>query len=261
MSRSRQRQASLPGFDLADLRAEAIDFLRRHEPPEGYFVGFSGGKDSIVTLDLCRMAGVRHQAYYSCTRIDPPEVMRFIRREYPEAVWLYPEASFWRLIVKTCPPQRYRRWCCDDLKKAPSERVPLRHRLMGIRAEESHRRASRPRIDPFKGKWTVYKPVLHWPEWAVWEHIEARRLAYPSLYDEGWHRIGCVVCPYILGASPGAVRQRERSMRRWPGMWRAFEHAVKRWWNLRRAQRPDCDMPEKTAEAFWERYLNGFEKQ
>jgi phosphoadenosine phosphosulfate reductase len=51
-------------FSLDVVTAEAIGFLRAHEPSEGYFVGFSGGKDSIVTLELCRMAGVKHQAYY-----------------------------------------------------------------------------------------------------------------------------------------------------------------------------------------------------
>lgn len=70
-------------FPLEYMVDEAIDFLREHEPSEGYFVGFSGGKDSIVTLELCRMAGVKHQAFYSCTGIDAPEVVRFIKLHYP----------------------------------------------------------------------------------------------------------------------------------------------------------------------------------
>jgi phosphoadenosine phosphosulfate reductase len=61
------------------MAAESIAYLKEHEPPEGYFVGFSGGKDSIVALELCRMAEVKHLAFYSATGIDPPEVMRFIK--------------------------------------------------------------------------------------------------------------------------------------------------------------------------------------
>ena len=63
---TRLRQAALPGFELGDYIRESVAFLREHEPPEGFFVGFSGGKDSIVTLALCRLAGVRHTAFYSC---------------------------------------------------------------------------------------------------------------------------------------------------------------------------------------------------
>ena len=140
------RQYSLPGYDTTDYITESIAFLRDNEPPEGFFVGFSGGKDSIVTLELCRMAGVKHEAFYSCTRIDPPEVVRFIRQHYPEVTWLYPKMTMWDGIKKKCPPLRTARWCCDVLKKEPARDHPLKHRIMGIRAEESVRRASRPRI-------------------------------------------------------------------------------------------------------------------
>lgn len=252
------RQRAFPGFELGDYTQEAVAFLQKHEPKEGYFVGFSGGKDSICTLELCRMAGVKHKVFYSCTRIDPPEIYRFIRREYPEVQWLYPATTIYAAIQQKAPPLRMRRWCCDVLKKMPA-RHSLKHRVMGIRAEESARRASRPRIDTFKGN-TIFKPLFHWPEWAVWEFIETCRLPYPRLYDEGFHRIGCVVCPYILGMSPGKVRQREISMRRWPGIWRAYEHAVKRWWNACKVALPLKDRRQKDADEYWRNYLEGFEK-
>ena len=99
------RQLWLPGIaDTATMVAESIDYLREHEPPEGYFVGFSGGKDSICTLELCRMAGVKHKSYYSCTRIDPPEVVRFIRKYYPDVEFLMPKMTFWEGIRKKAPP-------------------------------------------------------------------------------------------------------------------------------------------------------------
>ena len=252
------RQYQLPGYELGDYITESIDFLRANEPDEGYFVGFSGGKDSIVSLHLCRLAGVKHHAFYSCTRIDPPEMYRFLRTHYPEVTWLYPHTTIYAAIQDKSPPLRMQRWCCDVLKKAPAHDLQLKNRVMGIRAEESSRRASRPRIDTWRGN-TIYKPIFRWPEWAVWESIDMWRLPYPSLYEEGFGRIGCVVCPFILGMSPGKVRQREQSMERWPGIWRAYEHAVKRWWNTVRASKALKDRQHTNADDYWNAYLRGFE--
>lgn len=253
------RQLAFPGFELGDYIREAVDFLRRHEPPDGYFMGFSGGKDSIVTEKLCRMAKVKYQAFYSCTRIDPPEIYRFIEQYYPDVTWLYPKITMLSGIIKYCPPYRNRRWCCDHLKKAPAHNHPLKHRIMGIRAEESLRRASRPRIDTFSGQ-TTYKVIFQWPEWAIWEFIDAYKLPYPSLYDEGFYRVGCVVCPFIMGLRPGAVHIRKISIARWPGIWKAYEHAVKRWWTASTKNSPrHKSYPGETVEDYWQAYLNGFE--
>lgn len=258
MKRQYIRRLALPGFELGDYIAEAVDFLRQHEPLDGFFVGFSGGKDSIVALHLCKLAGVRHQAFYSCTRIDPPEMYQFIRLHYPDVGWLYPKESVYTTICQKFPPLRMHRWCCDALKKEPAKNHPLKHRVMGLRAEESVRRASRPRVDSFFGQ-TTYKAIFRWPEWAVWEAIDAWALPYPRLYDEGFNRIGCVVCPYLLGTSPGAVRQREMSQQRWPGIWKAYKHAVVRWWNAKRAEKPALERRHDNADDYWRDYLLGFE--
>lgn len=202
--------------------SEAIDFIREHEPPEGYFVGFSGGKDSIVTYELVKMSGVKHQAYYSCTGIDPPEIVKFIRQNYPEVIWKYPKISFWEGIKRKSPPFRQRRWCCDVLKKNPTKGVPLQSRIMGLRAEESARRAARGQIDQYK-KLTVYKPIFNWLEWQIWEFIEEKKMAYPCLYDEGFDRIGCVICPFLT------KRKMEINKERWPYVYLVFEKVVKEW--------------------------------
>jgi phosphoadenosine phosphosulfate reductase len=226
--------------------SDSIAFIREHEPPEGYFVGFSGGKDSIVTLKLVQMAGVKHETYYSCTGIDPPEVVKFIKKHYPDVKWLRPKYSFWEGIRKRSAPLRMSRWCCDLLKKDPSKHIPLNNRIMGLRAEESSRRRSRGQVDHMKrGNQIIYKPIFDWLEWHIWEFIEQNDLPYPSLYDEGFHRIGCVVCPFLHGSK---VRQHRQ---RWPGIYKTFEHAVK--W--RHENNPNKDKYAATKYPTLEEYL------
>ncbi len=248
------KQLMLPGYTLEDMEEEALRWIRDHEPPEGYFVGFSGGKDSIVTLELVRMSGVKYKAFHSLTSIDPPEVVHFVRSKYPEVTIVKPEKPIYKLIIEKGPPSRSVRYCCDEIKKAPTMNIPLKHRIMGIRAEESNRRAARGRISEFKVKGTnqiTYKPIFAWKEWAVWQFIEKYKLPYPSLYDEGFGRIGCVVCPYILQDRPGSRRQREEGKKRWPGIWRAYKDACRIWHATKNRT------GKKDFEVWWKAYTEG----
>lgn len=97
--------------------------IRYH--PDGYYLAFSGGKDSVVIYALAKMAGVRFKAHYHMTTVDPPELVRFIRSSFPEVSTDYPEYSMWNLIVKKqIPPVRTARYCCEVLyrKKVLMER-------------------------------------------------------------------------------------------------------------------------------------------
>ena len=58
----------------------AIERLRLFEPKEGYYLAFSGGKDSQVIYHLAKESGVRFEANYNITGIDPPELVYFIRK-------------------------------------------------------------------------------------------------------------------------------------------------------------------------------------
>lgn len=49
----------------------AVNRLRLNEPKEGYYVAFSGGKDSCVILDLVKKAGVKYDAHFNITTVDP----------------------------------------------------------------------------------------------------------------------------------------------------------------------------------------------
>ena len=69
-------QLNMYGMDRVET---AIERLKAFEPPEGYWLAFSGGKDSVVVKALADMAGVKYEAHYQNTSVDPPELVQFIK--------------------------------------------------------------------------------------------------------------------------------------------------------------------------------------
>jgi len=188
----------------------AIERLRQFEPPEGYWLAFSGGKDSVTLKALADMAGVRYAAHYSRTTVDPPELERFIRQCHPDVIWHYPEKSMFQLILEKefWPPMRQQRWCCELLKEGSGEGIIL----TGVRWAESGRRKQRKMIEPcFRDRTKTYlMPIIDWANDDVWEFIRVYGVPYCSLYDEGFERLGCILCP--MSGPMGAARD----IARWP---------------------------------------------
>lgn len=122
----------------------AIQRFQSFEPPEGYYLAFSGGKDSQCIYHLAKMAGVKFDAHYNVTSVDPPELIYFIREHYPDVIFDYPRdedgkrITMWNLIVKNkMPPTMFARYCCQALKESQGKR---RITVTGVRWAESTRR-------------------------------------------------------------------------------------------------------------------------
>ena len=44
----------------------------RYNPSDGFYLAFSGGKDSQCLYHVAQLAGVRFKAHFSPTTVDPP---------------------------------------------------------------------------------------------------------------------------------------------------------------------------------------------
>jgi phosphoadenosine phosphosulfate reductase len=179
---------------LAQSVADSIELLKMMEPPEGYYLAFSGGKDSVVIYRLAEMAGVKFDAHYHMTP-DPPPLVKFIRQQFPSVIMERSPETMWQLIPrKLMPPTRMVRYCCEVLKERGGEGRVV---VMGVRwAESARRRKSWKVVEKcIKKSRITINPILFWTDAEVWEFIHSENIPYCSLYDDGYKRLGCVGCP------------------------------------------------------------------
>lgn len=181
-------------FGIENKIEDSIQMLKDMEPNEGYYLAFSGGKDSICIKYLADLAGVKYDAHYNVTTIDPPELVYFIRDFHPDVKFEYPKEAFLHLMAKKGFPQRQNRWCCSVYKEGGGAN---RHVITGVRRAESAKRSKRKAVEHcYKSAGKIYiNPIINWSDSDVWEFIGINNISYCSLYDEGYKRLGCLLCP------------------------------------------------------------------
>lgn len=223
-----------------NLLRKAEKLALAYDPADGFYLAFSGGKDSQALYHIAELAGVKFKAHMSFTSVDPPEVIRFVRRNYPEVETIKPKMSIYTLSKKKgILPTRAMRFCCKEFKEVYGGGKMT---LTGIRKQESARRSKRKEIsteiksvrkelqfDQFsehkeqmvscvngKDK-IILSPIIEWTEKDVWEFIkQVVKVPYCSLYDKGRTRIGCLCCPMPT------MKSRLRDIREYP-------HVKKNW--------------------------------
>ena len=131
--------------EIRDKVEMSIERLKAFEPEEGYYLAFSGGKDSQCVYHLAKLAGVKFDAHYNVTSVDPPELVRFIQKNYPDVKFEHQRNkdgdpyTMWNLIrERLSPPTRFARFCCEKLKESSGK---YRVTVTGVRREESTNRA------------------------------------------------------------------------------------------------------------------------
>lgn len=182
------------------------------EKCDAVYIGFSGGKDSVVLLDLChKVLPLEVPVIFSDTDMELPDTYRVweeIQNRYDGRPFLKVSAKTralenWRLFG---PPSRSIRWCCSVHKSSPAL-IKLKHRIgvtsikaaafLGVRGEESLSRSTYEDIG--EGVKTSSQanlmPILDWGAHELWLYLLDNDLMINRAYRYGLSRVGCVVCP------------------------------------------------------------------
>lgn len=232
-------------FGVRDKVKISIERLQAFEPPEGFYLAFSGGKDSQCIYHLAKEAGVKFDAHYHKTTVDPPELVRFIQDNYRDVSIDRPKETMWQLIPrKLMPPTRLARYCCAELKEGGGNGRIV---VTGVRWAESVRRKQNRGIAEVLGKKRnnyillndneeermmfenctkkgkrIVNPIVDWTDEDVWEYIHSRNIKYCKLYDDSFKRLGCIGCP--MAGTNGMLHEFER----WPKFKQAYLRAFQR---------------------------------
>jgi len=227
---------------LLALEEDSVNFLRslkKKYSGKPFFVSFSGGKDSLVTLYLTLKALGSVPVLFNDTGIELPGT-----REYVEEI--SQELSLELIIADAGnafhssfevfgPPARDYRWCCKVIKLAPISSVVSKLfprgavSIVGVRKYESGARARSPRV--WVNKWLPKlisaSPIMDWTALDVWMYIFMRGLKVNPMYSMGFDRLGCWLCPACNVADFVKVKDR------FPRMWALWEAELAKWYTCK----------------------------
>lgn len=182
-----------------------------------FYVAFSGGKDSIVTLDIVQRA-LPHNKFkvlFGDTGMEFPDTYKAVDKieeecrcqgiEFIRAKSELEPLCTWKQFG---PPSKVTRWCCSVHKTSP-QILTLREytgksdftgmAFVGVRANESASRSEYDYVslgEKHKGQYSC-NPILEWNTAELYIYIYSENLLLNETYKKGNNRAGCLVCPNV----------------------------------------------------------------
>lgn len=176
------------------------------------YIAFSGGKDSVVLLDICHhVLPLSVPVIFSDTDMELPDTYKV----WDEIKTRYPKREFIKALADTAalenwrqfgPPSRTIRWCCSVHKSTPAL-IFLKRKLhrtaikvmafVGVRGDESYSRSFyEDSADGAKNASQLNRmPILDWGAHELWLYIFSNDLLINYAYRKGLPRVGCLMCP------------------------------------------------------------------
>ena len=205
----------MEGFVQETIKKVYNTYVEYQRKADVFYVAFSGGKDSVVTLDIVQRA-LPHNAFkvlFGDTGMEFPDTYRTVDLiekwcktlgvEFIRAKSEFSPEYTWRRFG---PPATVTRWCCSVHKTAP-QIIALRENtgkhnftgmaFIGVRGSESLSRSEYDYVslgEKHKGQYSC-NPILEWNSAELFYYIYANDLILNEAYKKGNRRAGCLVCP------------------------------------------------------------------
>ncbi len=170
-------------------------------------VSYSGGKDSLATLLLVCDSTLDFDVLFADTGLEFPETVDNVKETVTalsSPLKLHSSGdSFWQSIDNFGPPTVEARWCCKVCKLGAITQIIEENyengclTFVGQRKYESEIRANSDHIwkNPWVGNQIAATPIQNWTALHVWLYLFWKKAKYNPLYEEGFDRIGCWLCP------------------------------------------------------------------
>lgn len=189
------------------------------------FVSISGGKDSDVMKHIVDIAfnelreegiNVDYNLIAFNTSNDTAETYKHLKQHHKmtKENIISPEVGFYQWIVDKknyFTPTRFVRNCCSIYKEGQLTKIMGKKEdtltFLGMRSPESVKRkdydfdlneaqkkiGKKPNVPE---NWLRFLPIVKWTDAEVWLYILNRKMKYNDMYNKGFNRIGCLICPY-----------------------------------------------------------------